>query len=64
MLAAHDIVPLDAKPEGLRDEKKEFEKRRVVEVLRELKGNRTHAAERLGISRRMLQKKLKEFGIG
>ncbi|MBI3854406.1 MAG: sigma-54-dependent Fis family transcriptional regulator [Planctomycetes bacterium] len=63
LLAAHDIVPLESKPEGLRDEKKEFEKRRVAEALRETKGNRTHAAEKLGISRRMLQKKLKEFGI-
>jgi DNA-binding NtrC family response regulator len=62
-LAAHDILPVEVKVDGLRDEKKEFEKRRVAEVLREAKGNRTHAAERLGISRRMLQKKLKEFGI-
>jgi DNA-binding NtrC family response regulator len=58
-----DIVPVEAKPGGLRDERKDFEKRRVAEVLEGCKGNRTHAAEKLGISRRMLQKKLKEFGI-
>ena len=60
---ATDVLPEPPKVSGLRDERKEFEKRRVVDALRETKGNRTHAAERLGISRRMLQKKLKEFGI-
>ncbi len=60
---AADVLPEPPLQGGLRDERKDFEKRRVADALRETKGNRTHAAERLGISRRMLQKKLKEFGI-
>ena len=63
LIHAADILPEPPKSGGLRDERKEFEKRKVADALRETKGNRTEAAERLGISRRMLQKKLKEFGI-
>jgi DNA-binding NtrC family response regulator len=63
LLHAVDVLPEPPKAGGLRDERKEFEKRRVADALRETKGNRTEAAKRLGLSRRMLQKKLKEFGI-
>lgn len=40
---------------------KEMERRKILEVLRETNGNRTRAAEELGISVRTLRNKLREF---
>jgi two-component system response regulator HydG len=42
---------------------KEVEKVMILRTLEEVGGNRTHAARILGISRRTLQLKLKEYGI-
>jgi two-component system, NtrC family, response regulator HydG len=42
---------------------KEMEKAMIMRTLQETDGNRTHAAEILGISRRTLQLKLKEYGV-
>ena len=42
---------------------KEMEKAMIMRTLRETDGNRTRAAEILGISRRTLQLKLKEYGV-
>lgn len=42
---------------------KEVEKAMILRTLEEVEGNRTHAARILGISRRTLQLKLKEYGI-
>jgi two-component system response regulator HydG len=42
---------------------KEVEKEMILRTLEETGGNRTHAANILGISRRTLQMKLKEYGI-
>jgi two-component system response regulator HydG len=42
---------------------KEVEKVMILRTLEETGGNRTHAARSLGISRRTLQLKLKEYGI-
>jgi len=42
---------------------KEVEKALILRTLEEAGGNRTHAAKILGISRRTLQLKLKEYGI-
>jgi two-component system response regulator HydG len=42
---------------------KEVEKDMILRTLEETGGNRTHAARILGISRRTLQLKLKEYGI-
>ena len=42
---------------------KEVEKVMILRTLEEAEGNRTHAARILGISRRTLQLKLKEYGI-
>ncbi len=42
---------------------KEMEKAMILRTLEETGGNRTHTAEILGISRRTLQLKLKEYGI-
>jgi two-component system response regulator HydG len=43
---------------------KEVEKEMILRTLEETGGNRTHAAMILGISRRTLQLKLKEYGLG
>jgi len=40
-----------------------LDKRYIQETLMQVEGNRTRAAEILGISRRTLQRKLKELGI-
>ncbi|HIE11481.1 MAG TPA: sigma-54-dependent Fis family transcriptional regulator [Kiritimatiellae bacterium] len=42
---------------------REAEKRLVVEALKANSGNRTRAAEQLGISRRTLHRKIKEYGL-
>jgi two-component system response regulator HydG len=42
---------------------REVEREMIVRTLEETGGNRTHAARLLGISRRTLQLKLKEYGI-
>jgi two-component system response regulator HydG len=42
---------------------KEVEKEMILRTLEETGGNRTHAADILGISRRTLQMKLKEYGV-
>jgi len=42
---------------------KEVEKEMIIRTLQETAGNRTHAANILGISRRTLQLKLKAYGI-
>jgi DNA-binding NtrC family response regulator len=41
----------------------EMEKRMVVQALEKTNGNRTKAAEKLGISRRTLHRKLNQYGI-
>ena len=41
----------------------ESEKRQILAVLNEVDGNKTKAAEKLGISRRTLHRKLNEWGI-
>ena len=41
----------------------ETEKAKILAVLDEVEGNRTKAAERLGISRRTIYRKLEEYGI-
>jgi two-component system response regulator HydG len=54
-------------PEGIpRSEGKtmrEVERETIIKTLRQTDGNRTHAAKILGISRRTLQNKIKEYGI-
>jgi two-component system response regulator HydG len=42
---------------------KDVERQMILRTLEEVAGNRTHAAQILGISRRTLQLKLKEYGI-
>src|SRR5688572_20975238 len=42
----------------------EAEKAAIVAALKQTEGNRTHAAKALGVSRRTLHNKLREYGIG
>jgi two-component system response regulator HydG len=42
---------------------KDMEREMIFRTLNETGGNRTHAAKILGISRRTLQLKLKDYGI-
>ncbi len=42
---------------------KEVEKEMILKTLEDMGGNRTRTAEVLGISRRTLQLKLKDYGI-
>jgi len=61
-----DSDPLDT-PLSLKESKRrtfvETEKRQIAEALRIFDGNRTRAAEYLGISRRSLQLKIKHYGL-
>lgn len=41
----------------------DMEKRALLQALKEFGGNRTHAAEKLGISRRTLHRKIAEYGF-
>lgn len=41
----------------------EMEKKQIIHVLKQAKGNRTLAAEILGIGRSTLYNKMKEYGI-
>jgi two-component system response regulator HupR/HoxA len=53
----------DADATALRAARAAFEARHIARVLRAHGGNVTHAAEALGLSRFMLQKKMKEYGL-
>ncbi len=53
----------DGKPLSSTGTLEEMEKAKILAVLDEVGGNRTLAAERLGISRRTIYRKLEEYGI-
>jgi Nif-specific regulatory protein len=59
--AAEAPEPETGKP--LREAREAFEVRYIASVLRHHDGNVSHAARALGISRVMLQKKMKQFGL-
>ena len=61
---------LDPGPSGpsplrdqIRDATRQLERRAILDALDATSGNVTHAAERLGLSRRGLQLKMRELGI-
>jgi DNA-binding NtrC family response regulator len=54
-------TPRDASP--MRERLDDVERRALADALREVNGNRTHAARRLGISRRALLYKLKKYNL-
>jgi DNA-binding NtrC family response regulator len=41
----------------------EAERQLIAQALKEMDGNRTKAAKKIGISRRTLHRKLKEYGL-
>jgi Nif-specific regulatory protein len=53
--------PADDRP--LREARAAFEARHIANVLKHHRGNVTHAARVLGLSRAMLQRKMKDFGL-
>jgi len=55
------MVPRESSP--MRDRLDDVERRALAEALRAAKGNRTHAARSLGISRRALLYKLKKYKL-
>jgi len=57
------IKPAAAKLLSVSGTLEETEKAKILAVLEEVEGNRTRAAERLGISRRTIYRKLEEYGL-
>ncbi len=58
------LAPLQPRPASpMRDRLDDVERRALADALREAGGNRTHAARRLGISRRALLYKLKKYNL-
>ncbi|WP_240377137.1 sigma-54-dependent Fis family transcriptional regulator [Bacillus piscicola] len=57
------ILPCDIPPEIHRTQETESEKNNLVQAIRSSKGNVTQAAERLGISRATMYRKMKKFGV-
>ena len=60
-----EITPTAPKPkiEVKRGTLEEIQKQAILDALRRWDGNRTRAAEELGINRRTIQKKVKEYGL-
>jgi transcriptional regulator with PAS, ATPase and Fis domain len=56
-------VPLTAEGSSLKLARLTFEREYVAEILRQNQGNAVRAARVLGISRQMLQKKIKEYDL-
>jgi Nif-specific regulatory protein len=56
-------VPLSAEGHSLKHARLIFEREYVAEILRQNQGNAVKAAKILGISRQMLQKKIKEYEL-
>jgi DNA-binding NtrC family response regulator len=56
-------TPASISVEGEALDVKSNEKALILKVLEECNGNRSHAAEKLNISRRTLQRKLREYGL-
>jgi two-component system response regulator AtoC len=58
------LAPLSPRPPSpMRDRLDDVERRALADALRASNGNRTHAAKRLGISRRALLYKLKKYNL-
>jgi len=56
-------VPLSTSGQALKHVRQSFEREYVADVLRQQQGNAVKAAKILGISRQMLQKKIKAYGL-
>jgi Nif-specific regulatory protein len=62
--AAELIIPRVAKPSSGIKSLKDYERELVLKTLEEMRGNKTHTAEALGVSLRWLHYKLAEWKIG
>ncbi len=58
-----DIIPSTSQTPMKKGTLAEMEKQAILDSLRRWEGNRTHAAKELGINRRTLQNKLKQYGF-
>jgi len=58
---AADLTKISVVRTGMTVE--EAERQLIVQALKEMDGNRTRAAQKIGISRRTLHRKLKKFGL-
>ena len=56
-------IPLPSGTGTLRQARAAFEREYIAEVLRQHQGNAVRTANVLGISRQMLQKKIKDYGL-
>lgn len=56
-------VPLPAGAGTLKQARLTFEREYIAELLRQHQGNAAQTAKVLGLSRQMLQKKIKEYGL-
>lgn len=64
-ITLRELEITSATPEApiIRGTLQDIEKQAILDALRRWDGNRTRAAEELGINRRTIQKKLKEYGL-
>jgi DNA-binding NtrC family response regulator len=60
---AADLTKISVVRPGVTMTVGEAEKQLIVQALKETDGNRTHAAQKIGISRRTLHRKLKQYGL-
>ena len=61
MLCISDMAPCITKAPSLADSSRCFEKQKIIKALSESGGRKIETAQRLGISRKVLWKKLKEY---
>jgi DNA-binding NtrC family response regulator len=59
-----DSAPSNGEPKALREALRELERKLITQALESSRGNRSRAAERLGIHRNTLLAKMGELGIG
>ena len=60
---AADLTKISVMRPGVTMTVEEAEKQLIIQALKDTDGNRTHAAQKIGISRRTLHRKLKQFGL-
>jgi transcriptional regulator of acetoin/glycerol metabolism len=58
-----EIVPTNSRQTLPHGTLEDIQKQAILDALRRWDGNRTKAAEELGINRRTIQKKLKLYGL-
>jgi DNA-binding NtrC family response regulator len=60
---AADLTKISVVRPGVTMTVGEAEKQLIIQALKDTDGNRTHAAQKIGISRRTLHRKLKQYGL-